>query len=315
MSAAVHHSTIQKYKIHIASVCLAIVIWLLVISNGTFDYVVTVPIRPPANPTHLILAQSLPESATVRVRGQGVALLAFLLFRETQLEPKIEWVAGPQTIRFSKEDIVLSGSARTITVLQLIDPLEQTVLIEKIEKKRVAIIPRITVKPIAGYTAVGEITLTPDSVNVEGPLSFVHPLRAVATRELLLEAVKRPIRGEIDLALLPETKISLAPRRISYRQDVQKLMEKRINNIPIQVVNTPPEMSAFAIPASLSLIAEGGVQTLAGLNEKQIKAYIDFPRRTEDASGDYPAYVEPLPGIRYRAIEPKRFKVIMERKR
>ncbi len=315
MAATVHHSKIKKYKIHIASVCLAIVIWLLVVSNGTYDYKATIPIRSPANPTHLILAKPLAESATVHVRGQGMALLAFLLFRETQLEPKIEWIAGAQTVRFSKEDIVITGSARSITVLQLIDPLEQTIVVEKLEKKRVRIGGRITVKPQAGYTGVGEMVFSPDSIDVEGPLTSVRALETVATKELLLEGVKRPVHGEIDLAQYPENKISLSPRRVTYDQDVQKLMEKRINNITVHVINTPPGMTAFAIPSVLSLLAEGGVQVLATLNEKQINAYIDLSRPTESNTGDYPAYVAPLPAIRFRAIEPKRFKVIMERKR
>ena len=58
-----------------------------------------------------------------------------------------------------------------------------------------------------------------------------------------------------------------------------------------------------------------GVGVVANLTEKQINAYIDFPRALDRNGSDYLAYVDPLPGVRYRAIEPKRFKVILERKK
>ncbi|HPI73778.1 MAG TPA: hypothetical protein PLZ01_10235, partial [bacterium] len=120
--------------------------------------------------------------------------------------------------------------------------------------------------------------------------------------------------GENELTVSPDQRIELSPAVTKFSQDVQKLMEKRISRIPIRVINAPEGVSAFAIPATLSLIAEGGVQRIATLTEKEINAYIDFPRAAEHGGSDYLAYVDPLPGVRFRSIEPKRFKVILERK-
>ncbi len=116
------------------------------------------------------------------------------------------------------------------------------------------------------------------------------------------------------MTVSPEQRIELSRTATAFSQDVQKLMEKRISRIPIRVINAPEEVSAFAIPATLSLIAEGGVHRIAALTEKEINAYIDFPRAADRGGADYLAYVDPLPGVRFRSIEPKRFKVILERK-
>ncbi len=309
-----HSLWLKKYKIHIASFLFAVLVWFLVITDGTFDHIVSVPIRVPDSPPNMILAESFPQQAKMRVRGQGMTLLAYLLFREAQLEPKVEWKIGPQTVHMTKEDVVLSGAAKSISVLQLIDPLEHTIVIEKRIEKTVAVKSRITIKPLPGYTVVDELAFDPDSVTVAGPASVIRTIDAVYTQEKVLEKIKRPVAGEIKLTVSPEQRIELSRTATAFSQDVQKLMEKRISRIPIRVINAPEEVSAFAIPATLSLIAEGGVHRIAALTEKEINAYIDFPRAADRGGADYLAYVDPLPGVRFRSIEPKRFKVILERK-
>jgi len=316
MTPRVHQlHLLKKYKIHIASIGFAILVWFLVVTEGTYDYTVHIPIRKLQNPSHLVLSQPFPEFATIRIRGQGSALLAFLLFREAQLEPKFEWKPGAQMVPISKEDIILNGSAKSISVLQLIDPLEQSIVIEKLEQKKVPAGNRIVLQTLPGYTVVGEISIKPESLLIRGPVSTLHKVDTIYTAAAVMEKLKRPVHGELDIDVGSFDDLVVSPSRITFSADVQKLMEKRISQIPVHVINTPAEFSAFAIPASLSLVAEGGVQSVANLTEKQINAYIDFPRSLDRLSADFPAFIDPLPGIRFRAIEPKRFKVILERKK
>jgi hypothetical protein len=67
------------------------------------------------------------------------------------------------------------------------------------------------------------------------------------------------------------------------------------------------------MPATLSLVAEGGVNVISILSEKDITAYIDYSRHQESADASFPAYLEPVAGVRYRDVIPKRFKVILEK--
>ena len=95
--------------------------------------------------------------------------------------------------------------------------------------------------------------------------------------------------------------------------DIQKLMERRLYNISVNVINIPDNMKALVIPSSLSLIIQGGVDVVAKVQEKDIIAFIDYTRHKDQSNNEFPAYIEPLPGIRYREIQPKRFKIILER--
>jgi hypothetical protein len=311
--AFINFSFLKTYKVHIASISFALLIWVLVVSDNTFDYTVSIPIRTSSGPSQLVVVPSLPATAKVRIRGQGYALLAFSLFREAQLEPKIEWTVGPQTIRFNKEDVMFSGSAREISVLHLLEPLEFSTAIERLAKKEVWIKNRTQLKPMAGYTVVGDVVVEPARASLIGPGSYIHKVDTVYTEEKKLEKLKRPLQSQVAIQIGPAEYVTVNPDRVLISAEIQKLMEKRITGVPLHVINTPPGYTAIVIPPTLSLMAEGGVGVVANVTANHIKAYIDYTRDQNQTGLDYPAYVDPIASIRFRAIEPKRFKVILER--
>ncbi len=303
----------QRYKIHIAATGFAILIWFLVVSNGIYDHEIQIPIDIPAVQSHYIITSDLPTEARIKVRGQGMALFAFILFREGRLELDLEWDPGEKVLHPRTQDVILSGGAHSISVLQLIEPLEIPVVIEQLSTRTLPVASLIEVKPVAGYTVVGEVTLEPGEVLARGPRSLIQPLTAICTAERSFDKAKATLAGEIQLVSPNPKKVVLLPGRVNYKIDVEKLMEKKIERIPVNVRNLPPGYRAMVLPAVLSLVAEGGVSQVAPLTGNDIVAYIDYARQADADGQSAPAYIVPVPGVRYRDIEPKRFKVILER--
>ncbi len=303
----------QRYKIHIAATGFAVLIWFLVVSNDLYDHEIRIPIDIPAVQSHYIITSELPTEARIRVRGQGMALLALMLFREGRLELNMEWGPGERVLHPRAQDVILSGGAHTLSVLQLLEPQEIPVVIEELASRILPITNRMDIKPMAGYTVVGDISLDPSEVVARGPSSLIKKLTAIPTVERSFDKVKSPFTGEVPLNSPDPRRIMLQPGRATFRVDIQKLMEKRIERIPVSVRNLPPGFRAMVLPATLNLVAEGGVSLIAPLTEKDISAYIDYARQPETEGQNAPAYIVPLPGVRYRDISPKRFKVILER--
>jgi hypothetical protein len=125
--------------------------------------------------------------------------------------------------------------------------------------------------------------------------------------------LKRPLRRTIRLRPVTDSQITLLDERTTCFVDVQKLMEKRIHKIPVRVTNIPGNVKAIVIPSHFSLVVQGGVNLVAPITEKDIVAFIDYRRYRNAKENDYPAYIEPIPGIEFRDYDPKRFKVILER--
>jgi hypothetical protein len=302
----------QRYKIHIAATGFAVLIWLLVVSNNIYDYEIQIPIDIPAVQSHYLITSELPSQARIKVRGQGMALFAFILFREGRLELNLEWGPGEKVLYPRTQDVVLSGGAHSISVLQLIEPLEIPVVIEEMSVRTLPITSRIEIQPLAGYTLVGDVKLEPAEVVVRAPSSVMQKIGAVATVARTFEKIKTGISGEILLDSPDPRKAILQPARVAFKADIQKLMEKRIEHIPVSVRNLPEGYRAIVLPATLSLTAEGGVSLIAPLTEKEVIAYVDYARQPETNGQSTPAYIVPVHGVRYRDIEPKRFKVILE---
>jgi len=303
----------QRYKIHFAATLFAIIIWFLVVSDGTFDYDVAIPIDRPASPQHLTISGDLPTQARIKVRGQGLALLSLILFRDGQLEIRPDWEQGIKTIYPSPEDVRLFGSAKNLTVLQIIEPAEINLHIEPSLHRMVPVRRLVQIRPLAGYTVVGEPMLKPDRVEIRGAESLLAEIDSVDTEPAVFEKRKASFTAHLMVLLPPESRILVEPNRVQLDVNIQKLMEKKIINIPVAVINLPPGMRALVMPAKLSLIAEGGVQVVAELSEKDFQAYIDYSRNPQQLTGDFPAYIRPVPWVRFRDIEPKRFKVVLEK--
>ena len=90
-------------------------------------------------------------------------------------------------------------------------------------------------------------------------------------------------------------------------------MEKRISRVPVSIINLPPGMRAIVIPSHLSLTVDGGVNRVGPLSDKDITAFIDYAKHQHSKEQDFPAYIKPIPDIRFRDVEPQRFKIVLER--
>ena len=220
---------------------------------------------------------------------------------------------GLQTIYPTVENISLAGNSKKIQVLRLLGPDSINLNIEKLETKSVKIEPSINLKPQNGYTIVGEIKIEPEEALIRAPQSIVDSVQVLNTEVLELENIKYPVKRQISLNDPLIEHLDLLTTKVSVTADIQKLMEKKISNIPVNVINLPRDVTALVIPSNLSLIVQGGVNVVFPLNETDIDVYIDYKRHRSNQKQDFPAYIRPIPGIRFTNVEPQRFKIILKR--
>ncbi|MBN2412298.1 YbbR-like domain-containing protein [candidate division KSB1 bacterium] len=302
-----------KHKVKITSTLIALFIWFLIVSGGTFDYTVSIPISCPNNDQNYILINELPKKGRVMLRGQGIHLLIYMIFHEGRLVLEPDWATGKKVEYPTEKNIILTGNAQKLQILKLIEPDSIELQIERLIVKELPIQNNIQVLPQAGYTLVDDIKIEPDLALIKGPKSVIDTFKTISTDNLVLENLKYPVHKQINLISPNIENLSLLNQKATLSADIQKLMEKKISNIPVGVINLPPNVSALVIPAHFSLVIQGGVNVVFPINEKDIEAYIDYKKHRNPDRQDYPAYIKPIPGIRFRDIEPKRFKIILER--
>jgi len=123
------------------------------------------------------------------------------------------------------------------------------------------------------------------------------------------------LREDVELQPFPDSlQIELSLTRVNVIADIQKIIERTIPEIPVQVRNAPANLIVTPLPSTLSLTVEGGEQLLFSLKRDDITAFIDYNRvHNSSSKAGYAAYIEVPPGVRYRNVKPALFKLMMER--
>ena len=302
----------SQYKAKIMSTLAAVFIWFLVVIGGTYEHVTNIPIKSPLENEDYIITSNLPDKVRVRIQGQGKDLLTFLLFKDAWLQLNLDWKSGIQIIQPNTSDIILARSAKRLNIRQLISPDSVKIVIENKITQKVPVQSQITINPVRGYTIVGQPEISPSHVQVQGANSKVKQLNSVQTENTTFNEVKYPIKTEISLISPDPGYMKLQQNKITFNADIQKLMEKKLYTIPVNVRKIPPHTRAIVMPSHLSLTVQGGVNEVFPLESDDINAYINYTEK-DTTFIDYPVNIEPIENIRFRDIDPERFKVVLER--
>ena len=304
----------KRYKVKIASTIFAIFIWFLIVTGDTFDYYTSIPIETDTIYENYIITNSLPMGGRIHLRGDGMTLLGFLLFKDGNLKLEHDWAPGAQKIFPTEKNVDLRGASRKLTVIDLVEPKEIDLEIEELVTQDIPVLNQVKIGTVKGYTIVGDIKIIPDIIRIRGPKSALDTLQNIFTASDKWENLKFPIDKEIEVHPPRDIKIvDIIPKKVSIIADIQKLMEKRISRVPVSIINLPPGMRAIVIPSHLALTVDGGVNKVGPLEDTDIIAFIDYGKLQHSQEQDFPAYIKPIPDIRFRDIEPQRFKMVLER--
>jgi YbbR domain-containing protein len=297
----------------IVVVFLAIFLWFYVVTEDDYTYTLNIPIQVVNVKAGKVIENDYPKNARVLFWGKGRQLLGLMLENDIEIVLNLKNVNRLLQTKLKKEHIHIPRHGTTVEPLKILSPDSVEIRLVNLIKKKIPILPDVTVFPIAGHTQVGEVALYPDSLWISGPVSQIDNIHSFQTERLELRNVKRRISKTILLKKieLPDDQISID--EVTMVVDVQKLMEKSISRVPVQVHNLPPNIRAMVIPAHLSLTLEGGVQVLGNLSEKNIVAYIDYRRKLKSTETGHPAIIQTPPGVAYRDANPKTFKLVIER--
>ncbi|RMF68339.1 MAG: hypothetical protein D6743_03530 [Calditrichaeota bacterium] len=304
----------SNFKIKIISLFLAIFIWFFVVTENEYEYEIDIPVSVTNIPEGMVLLNELPKTARVKVKGSGKDLISLGVNRRARLVLDLTDAKKIKTFVLRPENIFLSRSPRTLQTEEIIAPDSITVILDKFQRRKVPVVPRVKPKVAAGYTVVGSPRLVPDSVVVSGPQSIVSQIDQVYTEALQLTDLRFDVTRDVPLAALPSNRATLDVHQVTLSLNVQKLSEITFTGIPVKVKNVPRGLSVHVVPSTLSLVLEGGSELLREkVKREDIKAYIDY-RRVRGALGkEHPAVIETPPGTSHRDARPKTFRLVVER--
>lgn len=293
----------------VLSIVFSIVLWVFVSFSDQYTTTINVPIEfTNFQQDHTIQSQSTTEASLV-LQGEGWALAQVTMGTDNKLEVSTNEKAGEQIVRL--RDVLAQNTWLTSSVQVVrVNPDQLDFSIERINYKTVPIIPNISIEAQVDHELVSEIHLEPDSVLVMGPQSIIRKMNAVITRSVVYEGIDDKVVESIELE--PINHITYSNNKCLIEFDVQKIVDKTFNEVPVEVVGAPTSRELSLFPSKLNVTLRGGIKMLGVLKKDEIIAYVNFQEAIKDTLG----LVEPIIKIpeytKISNVEPKSLNYIIK---
>ena len=177
----------------LASLILAMALWLFVILSGRTEITIDVPVVYSGLQQHLDLMDST-KKVRISIEGQGSLLKNI---RRSEIKADID-LSGAKSGRafytLAKENFALPKTV----LLTDIDPETISVTIDSELKKIVPVKPTIVGQPAKGF-AIFDIKVVPEKIVLEGPKSLVMKIKSVKTEPIDINGLNTNLQFKANL--------------------------------------------------------------------------------------------------------------------
>ena len=302
----------MKKNIHIVIISLlfSIILWVSIsLSN---DYYITVhfPVKIVNFHEGYTSGTKLPNKISAKIKGTGWKLLSLSLGSESEYLVSAGGDTGRKYINLYNS---LSENQWLATDMQVIDlsPDTLSIRIEKIGRKKVKIDPDLSLNFKSGYGLADNIQISPESTYVSGPISHLKDLTSVPTEKKMLSDLDSKIVDHVSLKDIRG--MSYDQNLVTINLDVQKIVDKNFDDIPVSVLDLPSDREVVLLPNRISVGVRGGVNILGKLNEDQFKAYVYYRDVVLDTVGSVVPQVEFPQNTSMMYVKPERLRYIIKK--
>ncbi len=302
---------IQNKKILFLSVAIAFVIWYYIKLGNITRQEIDLPLRITGMPKHMMIVTDVPDHVRVLMESDGRTMMALEHFSEAFYQLDVsEYKDFNRLVIATQVQHIRIPVKFSPKIIGIISPDTVSVVAETKIRKRVPVRPDVDVRPEAGFVLVGGIHLSPDSVMVTCPASLKDSIRYVMTKSQTVSGISRDETLTVGLVPSQNKLISYPDKEITVSLNVQPLGEISINNIPVRVINAPPNHNLIVQPSTFSVRIRGGVQFLASLARDSIFGYVDYQMEQKLGRSDPAVIIQAPKDVTWTQITPNRFKLI-----
>jgi YbbR domain-containing protein len=276
------------------------------------DYYTTIdlPVKLTDFPEGYSSGTKLPQNITVKMKGKGWKLVGVQLTGESEYIVSAKGDSGRKYVNLYSH---LSDNQWLSSDLEIVDISPDTLsfFVERIKNKKINIVPALDISFRAGYGLATSIKISPDSTVVYGPGSVIDQLEFISTELLIKRDLDEKISERIPLVMLPGVRFDNAFVTISL--DVQKIVDKDFDNLPVQVIDVPRDRDVVLLPNKVSVNVRGGIDILGKITNEDIKVKVNYRDVVLDTLGSVAPLVELPANTTLVSIKPKQFRYIIKK--
>ncbi len=293
---------------------MAIFIWFFVVTENDYETILEIPISTTNLPKGKVILNDITPFAKIKIKGTGKDLIALGFNSSARVELDLSDVDKNKTFQLETKDVFLSRPGGFMTTEEILMPNKISVVLDDFFEKKVPITPRLNYKSASGYTQVGKIRTSPDSVKISGPKSEINKISEIsAETEQVFEDLKSDIKTSVPLKLPASQKVKISAQQTAVYINIQKLVELEVTGVPVKIKNIANNTSLYVVPSTLQLTLIGGGNILTYIDHNDIVAYLDYNRIKNNPNKEYPVVIQTPTGVKFRDVRPKTFRVVYEK--
>jgi len=304
----------RNNQVIIISLLLAFILWFMVKMSKNYDYTIDIPLKIVNTNPDLCLKYPLPSHVRVVFLGKGTDLLRMKFYdikyvvdlSEVKNQLVLNLSEHPEFVQFSEE--------LAISVKSILRPQQIVFDFDQCESKKVPVVVKAQVETAPGHILV-QMSSGPDSIEIKGPKTFVDTLSRVVTEKKVFKEVNLPFREKFKIIESSQFHVNYIPDEVEVTFDVQRLAEKYIDNVPVEVINVPADYNVVPLPSFVRVYLKGGEKILADAGKDDVKIIIDFKRDWRRGENKVKASIVTDLNILYAETNPSLFELIIQKRR
>lgn len=255
----------------------AVVIWIFVQFSKQYNEVLEIPIKYTNVPPDKLLVGDYPRSLQLRMQENGFTVAWFSLFPPTLTidlaRANVENGSLVYIIDENRPEIQsqleLSFEDNSFIKDALVINYEQK------QEKMLPVISKVNVEYAAGYSAVEEFKISPDSIRVSGPNNILDTLSRLETLPLTLSKVKNDRTGTVYLDTTSLPNVTFYQDRVEYSIDVEKFTEGKVQ-VPIELINVPKDLNVIIFPKETALFYQVNLKDFSKVTASDFRVVANF---------------------------------------
>lgn len=283
----------------------SILLWIFVSLSSDYFASVDAKIKFTNIPDGYLVTNVSSEQISFSLKGQGWLLAQITFGRNPVFEIDVNNKVGEQSILIRNYISKNSWLTSSLEITE-ITPSLLTFEVEKKYSKVVPINPVIKLAPKEGFGLVTNIEMMPDSVKLVGTEEDLSKIKFAETIYAEFLDVDSPIESELQLKNIKN--VQFIPASTKIRIDVQKIVDKTVNNILVNTLNVPRGRTLELIPSMVQVVVRGGLKQLAKIESKDFSAYVDFKEAIADTLGVIQPHIKAPEYIEVLSIKPNKLK-------
>lgn len=275
----------QKAVVFVVCLALSSFLWLLNSLEKRYTSRISVPVEYVEIPRDKELSGALPQNFDLMVDAYGYTLLSYklrLAFSPILLNVG-EMIDNGFTSPYRTRYIISTGLHREEIAKQIsseikilsIKPDSLVFNFSKIVSRKVKVKPQLKLSFENQYFLEEEPSTLPDSLVIRGPQNVVDTIKFIPTEFREFDKLNHTLEKMVTIQPLKgiTTEVSEVKLLIPVEQNTEVSFD-----IPIQVVNTPPEIVLKAFPGKVKVTCRIGLSKYKKLDYNTFKAFVDYNR-------------------------------------